>query len=194
MGESQEKAKIEAENRKKELEIKVDIVSKMAEICGSALGPSYFIYLREKTISTPAEKEAVNEVANKILTDVFKVYTLLRSYKSEENIIKAWEDYERVLVRLTFASSFYLHKDRSPDEKVKLASLLIEINKYLSNNNLIDDFSDDIKKKWERLTTDKTLTELWTFDSNLWEEVADKLSNQGDKIIENFLNSCIKIS
>ena len=194
MGESQEKAKIEAENRKKELEIKVDIVSKMAEICGSALGPSYFIYLREKTISTPAEKEAVNEVTNKILTDVFKVYTLLRSYKSEENIIKAWEDYERVLVRLTFASSFYLHKDRSPDEKVKLASLLIEINKYLSNNNLIDDFSDDIKKKWERLTTDKTLTELWTFDSNLWEEVADKLSNQGDKIIENFLNSCIKIS
>lgn len=124
----------------------MDIVSKMAEICGSALGPSYFIYLREKTISTPAEKEAVNEVANKILTDVFKVYTLLRSYKSEENIIKAWEDYERVLVRFTFASSFYLHKDRSPDEKVKLASLLIEINKYLSNNNLIDDFSDDIKK------------------------------------------------
>jgi hypothetical protein len=124
----------------------VDIVSKMAEICGSALGPSYFIYLREKTISTPAEKEAVNEVANKILTDVFKVYTLLRSYKSEENIIKAWEDYERVLVQFTFASSFYLHKDRSPDEKVKLASLLIEINKYLSNNNLIDDFSDDIKK------------------------------------------------
>jgi hypothetical protein len=182
-----------SENRKKELEIKADIVSKMAEIMGSAIGHSFFIYLREKTISTPAEKEAVDEVVKKIVTDAYKVDALLTSYSSEENIIKAWRDYEDVIVAFRFASSLYFNEDRSDDEKRDLVKALGSIKKYFSDNNL-PDFSDDIKIKWERLTTDKTFdSKLWTLDYNLWKEVTCKLSDQGDKITGAFLTSRIKI-
>jgi hypothetical protein len=183
-----------SENRKKELEIKADIVSKMAEINGSVLGPSFFIYLREKTIPTPAEKEAVDEAVKKIVTDAYKVDALLTSYSSKENIIKAWQDYEAVIVAFRFASSLYFIEDRSDDEQCYLVNALGSIKKYFSDNNL-PDFPDDIKIKWERLTTDKTFdSELWTLDYNLWSKVTWKLSDQGDKIRADFLKSRIKIS
>jgi hypothetical protein len=181
------------ENRRKEREIKADIVSKMAEIMGSAIGPSFFIYLREKTILTPAEKEAVDEAVKKIVTDAYKVDALLTSYSSEENIIKAWQDYEAVIVAFRFASSLYFNKDRSDDEQCYLVNALGSIKKYFSDNNL-PDFPDDIKIKWERLTTDKTFdSQLWTLDYNLWSKVTWKLSDQGDKIRADFLKSRIKI-
>jgi hypothetical protein len=183
-----------SETRKKELEIKVDITSKMAEIMGSAIGPSFFIYLRKKIISTPAEKEAVDEAVKKIVTDAYKVDAMLTSYSSEEKIIKAWRDYEGVIVAFRSASSLYFNENRSGDAKGSLVNDFRLIEKYFSDNNL-PDFSDDIKKKWERLTTDETCdSELWTFDYNLWSEVTWKLSDQGDKIRADFLNSRIKIS
>ena len=183
------------QNHRKELEIKADIVSKMAEINGSALGQSFFFYLRDKTIPTPAEKEAVDEAVKKIVTDAYKVDALLTSYSFEKKIIKAWRAYEEVIVAFRLASSLYFNKDRSDAEKGYLLNALWSIKKYFSDNKMPDFSDDDIKEKWERLTTEKTFhSELRTLDYNLWGKVTWKLSDQSDKITADFLKSRSKFS
>jgi hypothetical protein len=176
-----------SENRKKELEIKVDITSKMAEIIGSACFPVIFLTFRKKSISTSAEKEAAVDAVKKLSADAYKIQIMLASYSSETNIRVKWWDYVTALIAFQLASILYSYKDLSADEKRELEEYLNHIKKYFSDNNMID-FSDDNKIKWERLTADMP------FDSGLWGEVIRKIGgDRGAQIIMDFLESRIKI-
>jgi hypothetical protein len=177
---------IELDHNRKELEIKVDIVSKMAGVIGAAMAPALFVLTREKTISSPAEKDAIERENKDFLIEIYKMEILLTSYSSEDNTINEWKDYTDVLYALKIASSLYFYGKRSNEENDYLGIMLGNINNYFSDNSLID-FPDDVKLKWEHLTTDMT------FDPKLWAEITTKVADQSDKITEKFLKSRIKI-
>jgi hypothetical protein len=160
------------ENRKKELEIKVDIASKMAEAMGTITGEAFYMtWIKRDTHSTD-DQNTHYEKMKKWHVDSEITISKLESYFPEEHIKERWEEYWAALVMYYVCSSVYFLKDAK--EHAGLQYGLEEIRRYFSDN----------KQMMDRLTT--------TYDDDLWTDVANLLGFRGDEIIKELLKLRIK--
>lgn len=99
------------EDRKKKLEIKVDIVSKMSESMGSQMGESIYSRKRIKDTLTDADEKALNEKLTKFASDAIIISIKLESYFSGTGIRERLNVYSVILNEYIYASFAYTLKD-----------------------------------------------------------------------------------
>jgi hypothetical protein len=164
----------EVERKRKELEIKVDIVSKITEVYGSVSAKVVVSTVRRKPISN------IDEAVEKFLGDGDIVHSLLRSYYSSgTGITNRWYDFASAYFAFADATSLYFVKDPTDDEKKsQLKRHLNDVKKY---------FSDNKKIKWDRLTPDMP------YDAKLWVKINDLYGDRVSEIITDVLKRPIKV-
>jgi hypothetical protein len=122
------------QDRRKQLEIKVDLVSKITEVYGSVSAKVVVSNVRRKPISN------VDEAVEKFLGDGDIVHSLLRSYYSSEAVItnrcitNRWYNFASTYFAFADATSLYFVNDRTDDEKSLLEDDLNKIKKYFLDN------------------------------------------------------------
>lgn len=164
---------IKVEHGKKELETKVDLLSKMAEEITNRYGNALFYKIYQQKEFTQAERNTIIENDKKWFNSVNVIRSKLQCYYPDTNIGKIWDDYFFVLDYATAASREYFDKD--PIEKEELEKDLARIKAY---------FSEDKSIKWDNLTT--------AYDDDLWSEVLKLIRKKGDEIMEKVLVTRIK--
>jgi hypothetical protein len=164
------------ENRRKELEIKVDIASRMAEAIGYQIANAMTVAHEAKVEFTAAQWHTLYENHKKYFADTNIIRSKLETYFSGAGVNERWDCYIPVLMSLDLASAQYFLKPRSEKEEFNLKFSLELIRNY---------FSDDSRINWDRLTTD--------YDEHLWQEITSLVSEQGDEIIKDVLNLPIKV-
>jgi hypothetical protein len=162
-----------SEDRKKELEIKVDIVSKMAEVMGYLIGESITLPKGTKDTLTDADEKAHFERIKKLYVDSRIVTSKLKSYFSEKDIIERWDGYIGILASYGTAAFAYTLKD--PTNAAWEGSLRYNLGVLRTS------FSDNKEIDWNRLTTEMI------FDRDLWLKVNDSVENRGNEIIAHVL-------
>jgi len=95
------------EDRKKELEIKVDIASKIAEVMAFQIADSAISITRKKRKFTEPEEDAFYEYVRKRATDFYTIRSKLESYFSETDIIERWRNFAYVLGSFGDVSRLY---------------------------------------------------------------------------------------
>jgi hypothetical protein len=117
------------QDRRKQLEIKVDLVSKITEAYGSVSAKVVVSTVRRKPISN------VDEAVEKFLGDGDIVHSLLRSYySSEAGITNRWYNFASTYFAFADATSLYFVNDPTDDEKSLLEDDLNKIKKYFLDN------------------------------------------------------------
>jgi hypothetical protein len=133
--------KIDVERKRKALEIKVDLVSKITEVYGSLSAKVVVSTERRKPISN------IDQAVEKSLGDGDIVHSLIRSYySSEADITNRWYDFASNYFEFADATSLYFVNDRTDGEKKS------QFKRHL--NEAKEYFSDNKKIKWDRLTPD----------------------------------------
>jgi hypothetical protein len=169
------KREIKVEHDRKELETKVDLLSKMAEEITNRYGNALFYIIYKQQKFTKAERNTIKENDMKWFNSVNVIRSKLQCYYPDTNIGEIWGDYFFVLDVATAASREYFNQD--PNEKKELKKDLARIKAY---------FSEEKSIKWDNLTT--------AYDDDLWDEVLKLLRKKGDEIMEKVLVRSIKIS
>jgi hypothetical protein len=138
------KQEIAVEHDKKELEIKVDIVSKMAEVIRTLMGESIFSKKGTKDTLTDADEEALLETLRKFTIDVHIISIKLESYISGTDIRERRGDYFIILISYSLASLAYTLKDPTTSTRWEnsLKVHIDSIRKYFPNSKTMD---------WDRL-------------------------------------------
>jgi hypothetical protein len=168
---------IEVEHRRKELEIKVDIASKISEAIAYQDANSIASTISKKETLTPGEKDAYYENTKKWYIDVSIISSKLESYFSDSDIRKRWENYFAVLLAFSNSSFQYFYEDPG-GQKDALRGNLERIRKYFSDNDQLD---------WNHLTTEMT------YDEPMWDKVGKLVMQRGDEIIRDVLKHPIKV-
>jgi hypothetical protein len=166
---------IKVEHHRKELETKVDLLSKMAEEITNRYGNALFYKIFKQQEFSPVERNTIRENDMKWFNSVNVIRSKLQCYYLDTNIGEIWNDYFFVLDAATAASREYFSQDQDPIEKKELKKDLARIKAY---------FSKDKSIKWDNLTT--------AYDDHLWSEVLELLRKKGDEIMKNVLKLPIK--
>jgi hypothetical protein len=167
------------EDRKKKLEIRVDITSKMAEAVAYQVANAVFAIERRKNKFDDDETETFYEDMRKWYVDISTIGSKLDSYFSEAGLSGRWRNFCISLETINIALRLYFLEARSEYENTNLKSYLAELRNYLS---------DDKKADWDRLTTQMI------FDPNLWNAILNVLIDQGEKMLKHVSKLPIKIS
>jgi hypothetical protein len=166
---------MEVERKRKELEIKTEVVSRMAEIIAYHIAEGVISNLKRKDSLNEVDIDAQHEKLKKGLVDGNIIRSKLESYFSEADIIQKWDDYFVVLQSFYIASSRYFLKDANKNPTLK--SNLDLIRNYFRGNEVVD---------WGRLTPDIP------FDPELYNEVTHAVGVRGDEIIKELLKLKVK--
>ncbi|SRR5215204_6249805 len=162
------------QNHRKELEVKVDIVSKMLEVYGSVAAKTFLSTMRREPISN------IVEVLEKFCVDAYIVDSMLDSYySSEADILDRWSKFFFGYVSFLNATSLYFVENRNEDEKRLLEDDLNKIKKYYCDNKEIN---------WDRLTADKP------YDDKLWREIDDLYWDRVSEIYKDVLSMTSRFS
>jgi hypothetical protein len=164
------------QNNRKELEIKVDIVSKMAEAMALQDANAFIYYLRKKKTLTDTEIDAYFADVKRWHTDTRIVGSKLQAYFPEEDIRKRWEKYCDLLAGYSSASRQYFYEYKEREEKLKV-----------NLESIRDFFSGDTRVDWNQL-----ISKL-NFDKNEWNKVAVLVSERGDELVKQVLKLPIKV-
>jgi hypothetical protein len=125
---------IAMDNRRRELEIKGDITSKMAEAMAQIdVETSYLFY---HTMLEKEEKNAFIQNTKKSYIDLRAMSSKLEVYFPDTDIPKKWLAYYDLLTKFGDASEWYFDRDRVPLKHFELA--LDDIKHYLSYENSIN--------------------------------------------------------
>jgi hypothetical protein len=174
------------ENRKKELEIKMDIVSKMTEIITYQRATALHAMQRKNKI-TDAEKEAYIEKSKKWYVESSLIGSKLQTYFPELEIRILWEDYyARALSAYCDAASLYYSKDPTKEDNTEDKKAFIDImgrvRDYLSFNVATKEPIIPITDQLSRKSVHDALKQ------------ADLLIyRRGDKIVSDVLKLKIKV-
>jgi hypothetical protein len=168
------------QNHRKELEIKVDIVSKMAEVMAKRRQEVAFSLEKRKQTFTVAEMDAFYENRNELGIDAELISSKLLTYFPEADIKDKWFKYDVILATVGNASRLYFQE---PPEKGKLKRQLETIKKYFSDNKQIG---------WEQIDWDR-LTSQMTYDDELWLKVRSLVLLRGREIVREVLKFPIKV-
>lgn len=167
------------QNRRKELEVKVDLVSKITEVFGSLSAKVVVSTERRKPISN------IDEAVEKFLGDGDIVHSLLRSYYSSEAgitnrcITNRWYGFASAYFAFADVTSLYFVKDRKEDEKKSLECHLNDVKDYFSDNKEIN---------WDCLTPG-----MLPNDAEELVKINDLYGDRVSKIITDVLELPIKV-
>jgi hypothetical protein len=174
------KRELEVEHKRKELEIKVDIVSKIHEVYGSVAAKPFLSRMMREPISN------IDEVLTKFYVDAFIVDSMLDSYcSSKPDILDRWSDFFSSYVAFLDATSLYFVKDRTVDQKSSLEHDLNKIKEYFSDNK--EEINSTLKSKLDDLTADKD------YDHELWGDIDNLYWDRVRKIYKDVLELDIKV-
>jgi hypothetical protein len=167
------------QNRRKELEIKVDIASKMAEAVAYYLANALILTYREKF--TAADEVAYYESMRKWYIDVNIISSKLASYFPQTDIRDRWVNYYPVLVAFNEAIRWYFYKSPSEEQKNSLKQQRENIEKIRNY------FENNMHPDWNRLTTEMT------YYDPLWTKVGNLVYARSNEIIRDVLKQRIKV-
>lgn len=174
------------QDRRKELEIKVDIASKMAEAVGYYIANALILTYRQNF--TVADEDAYYESMRKWYIDVNIISSKLDTYFPQTDIRNRWEGYYDVLVAFNEATRYYFYESPSEEQKNDLKLQLENIRKYFKENNMhIDQKNNKDLHWWNRLTTEMR------YNDDLWTKVANQVYAQSNKIIKDVLKLPMKV-
>jgi len=167
------------EDRKKELDIKVDIASKMSEAMGHLMASASIAKDLEIKTHPELKSEGFYENLKKWSVDSNIIASKLESY-FPEGIKGRWKGYVDVLVAFYWITAYYYLKDLSKEDKDEFRFGLEFLKDYFKDSKQIE------PKKWHRFTMELNI------DENLWNEVRTLILQSGDEIIKDVLKLAIK--
>ena len=165
---------LDVENHRKELEIKIEIVSRMSEAVSYIFTKEYMNTDLKKETLTDEEKKAIWENVEKFYNNIFVIRSKLQSYYRDTNLGERWDKYWIVLDAVLDASVNYFIS-QAPHAKKELEHDVELIKNYLS---------DDISINLDELTT--------AYNTEVWREVVYQIRIRGDEITKELLKLPIK--
>jgi predicted nucleotide-binding protein (sugar kinase/HSP70/actin superfamily) len=163
------------QDHRKELEIKVEIASKMSELIAKLFGSALTSSVRKKQPTTDAERDSVYENIAKLFVDFNIIRSKLQSYYSDTEFTNRWYNYWVIINNFYFASLNYFDQQH-PEAKNELEKELENIKDYFSNDKSIN-------------LNDLTMT----YNTDMWQNVYSLLFQRADEIIRDVLKRRIKV-
>jgi hypothetical protein len=178
------------QDRRKELEIKVDVTSKMTEVLAYTMANSILSAQRKINHSNAAKIDAEDdESLRKFYVDVNVIRSKLASYFSEPKILEEWKKYYEALLAFRYLSKVYSFENTTDEEKNDLKKRLDATRKYFSDHKETERnyFSGRGGIDWNHFTTQMK------FDKNLWGDVANLFSYRSIEIEKEVFNLPVKV-
>jgi hypothetical protein len=155
--------------RDKELEIKVELTSKMTEVISYTMANSILSTQRMITASNSEKIKAEDDESfRKFQVDANAISSKFGSYFAETGINEKWMWCHEVLLAFRYLSKDYSFEHATEQQKNGFKFRLEVVKKYFSDHKEID---------WDRFTTQEP------FDKELWGNVAQLVANRGYEII-----------
>jgi hypothetical protein len=178
-----EKRETEVENHRKELEIKVELATRMGEVSANTLGEALIAADIAKEEYSEADWGKMYENITKWLGEANIIRSKLQSYYEDAGLAKAWFTYWST-VNLYYQASINYFQKRSRS-KEDLKGQLKLIRDYFSQQGEYIDENGNSIKPWENLTI--------IYEESQWHTIYEILMATGEKIIKDVLMTRIKV-